>query len=449
VTTLVHNGLVCTEGGIQRADLLVRDGRIAEVAETIPSGADDVIDADGALVLPGFIDIHTHLADRIGEYALADDYATGSMAAVENGVTTLVTFVTESPAMPLERAVSQAGKKAAGNAYADFWWHLTPTRFDEEGWNAIDRLIGRGFRTFKLYTTYRRAGIYTDYDQLEWVFERLGRRGIQFLVHCEDDEILSAVRLPDDLWMHPIAHARSRPPQAEIRAVREVLRRAERQEASVHIVHVSTPGALEMIQEARASVRVTCETCPHYLVLDESWLQREDGHRWICSPPLRTPPMREALAEMTLNGAVDLLATDHCAFTRTDKDRHRHAIREVPNGLAGIGALPHLAYAILSRREDDGITEMVRLLSENPARVLGIYPRKGALRPGSDADFSVCRVGQSCPQLRSSLANVHETYPGMTGTLHFERVFLRGKEIVREGHVLRPDERRGVTLWPV
>ena len=445
MTTLIQNGLVCSDDRIRRADVLVRDGRIEEVAETVATGADVLVDADGMFVLPGFIDIHTHIADRIGPYTLADDYQSGTHVAVENGITTIATFVTETPEVPLEEGVAQALGKARGNCFADYWWHLTPTRLDEDGWSAIDRLAARGFRNIKLYTTYRQAGLYTDYDQLEWIFEKLSGRGIQFLVHCEDDEILSAVRLPDDTWEHAAAHAQSRPPQAEICAVREVLRRAERQQAAVHIVHVSTPGALELIQDARASVRVTCETCPQYLFLDDSWLQREDGHRWICSPPLRTAPMRDALAAMAADGAVDLFATDHCAFTCEDKDRHRRSIREVPNGLAGIGALPHLVYALHSHCGTDAMMDLTRRLSANPARLLGVFPRKGTLRPGADADLCICRVSSTSRPLRSSLARVHETYPGMNSGLHVEHVFLRGSEIVCDGRMVNPDEKRGMT----
>lgn len=449
MTTLIRNGDVCLGDHIRRMDLLLRGGSIAGIAEHITDGADEVVDAEGAVVLPGFIDIHTHIGDRIGSCELADDYRSGTQVAVQNGITTLATFVTESPDVPLEEGVARALERARGNCHADIWWHLTPTRFDEEGWQAIDRLTGRGFRNIKLYTTYRQAGIFTDYDQLEWIFGRLSGRGIRFLVHCEDDGILSAVHVPDAAWQRASAHARARPPQAEILAVREVLRRAERQEVPVHIVHVSTPGALELIEDARSTVEVTCETCPQYLFLDDAWLERPDGHRWICSPPLRTAPMRSALEHMVARGSVDLLATDHCAFNREDKDRRRMSIREVPNGLAGIGALPHLLHALCRRHGLDTMPELARRLSAHPARLLGAYPRKGTIRPGSDADLCICRESAVERPLQSSLADVYETYPGMTSGLLIERVYLRGTEVTRDGHLLHPDERKGEPLWPV
>ncbi len=448
MSTLIRNGLVCFEDRIQRADLLLRDARIADVADALAADADHIVEAEGAYVLPGLIDVHTHIADVIGGRALADDYRSGTRVAVENGITTIATFVTESAGVRLESAVAIAQQKARGESYADYWWHLTPTRFDREGWNAIDRLIEQGFRLFKFYTTYKGAGIFSDYDQLERIFARLGGRGVQFLIHCEDDAALAAIRLPVEEWRHPIAHARSRPPQAECLAIQEVLQRAGRQQAAVHIVHVSTPEGVALIQDARASVRVSCETAPHYVFLDETWLERQDGHRWICSPPLRSPQMRADMAALAIQGAIDLFATDHCAFVRSDKDGHPASMREVPQGLAGIGALPHLVFALFAESGHDPMLEVARRVSANPARLLGVYPRKGVIQPGADADLAICRISATAQPVRSSLADVHETFPGMSSRLRFEHVFLRGQEVAGQGTLRNPGERRGRTLWP-
>jgi dihydropyrimidinase len=448
VKTLIRNGIVCFDDQREQADLLIRDDRIAGVGRGLSDSADVIVDAEGTFVIPGLIDIHTHLDDRIGGYVLADSYRSGTQVAVENGITTIATFVTESAGVRLEEALVAAVLKATDNCYADHWWHLTPIRFDDEGWQAINRCIARGFHLFKFYTTYRQAGIFLDYDQLERIFEHLAGRGVQFLIHCEDDETLAAVHLSDEEWKRPIAHSVSRPEQAEILAIREVVRRAGRQQAAAHIVHVSTPGGLEVIRDARSSVQVSCETCPQYFFLDESWLQREDGHRWICSPPLRSASSREELGRMASHGAVDCFATDHCAFTSEDKDADRTSVRDVPGGVAGIGALAHLVYQLFEQSGQDPILELVRHLAANPARLLGVY-RKGSIRVGADADIAMCRISSSARPLHSSRARTHETYPGLNSRLCFERVFLRGEEIVRNGSVLRPEERRGKPLWPM
>jgi dihydroorotase-like cyclic amidohydrolase len=146
---------------------------------------------------------------------------------------------------------------------------------------------------------------------------------------------------------------------------------------------------------------------------------------------------------------VDLFATDHCAFTRADKDRCRGHIPDVPNGIAGIGALPHLVYALFAQQRHEPVTELARCLAANPARLLGAYPRKGVLARGSDADFSICRAVTDGRPVRSSLADVYETYPGETSRLWFERVFVRGWEVVRDNTLLHPGERRGKSVWPI
>ena len=410
MSAILKDGQVVLEDRTVKTDIRIEGGRIAAMGE-MPAGAgDQVIDAAGRWVLPGFIDVHTHLDDRIGEYTLADDYRSGTECAITNGVTTLATFVTETADVPLEAAVRIAGEKASGSCFCDYWWHLTPIRFDTSGWQTIRALVNRGFRSWKLYTTYRDAGLYLDYDQMSGVFEGLADEHVQFLVHCEDDKTLAGVHLTDDEWGRATAHARSRPSSAEVIAVREVLKRAEAANVRVHIVHVSTAEAADLIDAARGRVEVTCETAPHYLFLDESQLARTDGHRWICSPPLRPKPVREALAHKALGGSIDLFATDHCAFLRGDKDSLDNGMRFVPKGLAGIGALPHMIRALYADQLPERFVDFAQRLSTHPARLLGVYPRKGAITVGADADVAVVSLDGPPRPVRSSLAEVHETF---------------------------------------
>lgn len=158
--------------------------------------------------------------------------------------------------------------------------------------------------------------------------------------------------------------------------------------------------------------------------------------------------MRADMAALAIQGAIDLFATDHCAFLRSDKDGHPESMREVPQGLAGIGALPHLVFALFAESGHDPMLEVARRVSANPARLLGVYPRKGVIQPGADADLAICRISATAQPVRSSLADVHETFPGMSSRLRFEHVFLRGQEVAGQGTLRNPGERRGRTLWP-
>jgi hypothetical protein len=189
---LIRNGKVCFENVIEASDILVENGKIAALGslpDAIPSAK--VIDAKGLFVLPGFIDIHTHLDDQIGRFYLADTYQTGTQVAVQNGVTMIYTFITQGRQERLSEAIANAKAKAAGHCYCDYLWHLTPTVFDEDGHREIEKAIQSGFRSIKLYTTYKKAGIFSDYKQIEEVVKRYAPLDAQFLVHCEDEDILS------------------------------------------------------------------------------------------------------------------------------------------------------------------------------------------------------------------------------------------------------------------
>jgi dihydropyrimidinase len=185
------------------------------------------------------------------------------------------------------------------------------------------------------------------------------------------------------------------------------------------------------------------------LFLDESQLARADGHRWICSPPLRPKAVRGALVHKALGGSIDLFATDHCAFLRGDKDTLNNGIRSVPKGLAGIGALPHMIRRLYADQLPERIVDFAQKLATHPARLLGVYPRKGAITVGADADLAVVSLDAPPRPVRSSLAEVHETYPGVTSHLSVDHVLLRGEHVVREGCLIDADHPKGMSLWPI
>jgi len=463
MTTCLHNGTLVFEDHIEQADLLIAGGRISAIG---PAGAfpqaDRILDAAGCHILPGFIDLHTHLDDVIGGKTLADTWRSGSQIALQNGITTLCSFITQGDNESLSSAIARAQKKAAGTSFCDYSWHLTPTRFDAAGWQEIEKAIGAGFSTFKFYTTYREPGLYSTYEELEERIGRLHSLGGRVLVHCEDDAILQRTRQeemaadkdsswPESAcaavdWRDPRSHARVRPAEAEVTAIRRLIEIARRTGAQIHIVHVSTPeGAAEVRQAGEA--RITCETCPHYLFLDESWLGRPDGRRWICAPPLRPEESRRRVAEIVRAGGVDCLATDHCAFTRADKESGGGDIRRTPGGVAGIGALVPLAFRLYEEEESGtALIHIGRLLATGPARIIGHYPRKGSLQRGADADLVVLQTGGPERSIRSSLADAFETYPGMKTTLAIRALFLRGRLVVENGEVLEPDTPGGKWL---
>lgn len=437
MSTLLRGGRLVCGDRVEPGDLLLEGQQIVALGTLPDATADRVLDLAGAYVLPGFIDVHTHLDDLIGRFELADTYATGSEVAILNGITTLFAFITQRPGETLPAACDRALAKARGRLRTDLGWHLTPTCFDETGWLEILACLDRGFRTFKFYTTYRPAGLCSSYDELQEIFARLKGRAARILVHAEDDGILSAAAAgPLDLTS-PASHGCLRPEAAEREAALRVARLAREAGTGLHVVHVSTPGAALGLAQVRETADLSFETCPQYLWLEASLLEGPQGHRWICAPPLRTD--RARFRDLARQGLFDLYASDHCAFRAADKDAwDGRDIRTVPGGLPGLGALPHAVFDLFAQDPDRAVREMAHRLAAQPARLMGLA-RKGRLEAGLDADLVVLDPEGPERPLHASLSDAPDPYSTRRTRLDFRHVFLRGTEVARSGRLLDPD----------
>jgi dihydropyrimidinase len=443
---LVAGGTAWAPEGARRADVLVEGGRIAAIGDLSGwRGVAEVIDASGLDVLPGLIDLHVHVADRIGRFELADDFASGTEVAVCSGITTIFTFATQRPGETLAESVARYVSRAEGRCHCNVGFHLTPTVRPWD-WDAIEAQVAAGRRTFKLYTTYREAGLYTDWREIEEVMWVLAGLGARLLLHCEDDDVLATVD-PGALDVSkPLTHTLLRPETAEVEAVRCAVELAERTGCPLHVVHASTARAVEVIAEARRRAPVTCETGPQYLLLDERRLRGRWAHRALCTPPLRSEATRAELETLLGAGAIDVLATDHCAFRRADKDDWRSDYRAVPCGLPGLGALVPLAHELLVSRLGLPLHELALRLAANPARVLGLYPRKGALIVGADADLVVLDTATPRRPVVSTLSDAYDPWSDRRTTVKARHVLLGGNPVVRDGALVERERVRGVVF---
>lgn len=444
---LIAGGTVWDEHGSRRVDVLVEGERVVAVGELAGEVRDaEIIDASGLDVLPGFVDVHVHVADRIGCFELADDFASGSDIAVTSGITTFYTFASQRPGETMSEAVRRYLARAEGCLRGDVGLHLTPTRWPWD-WEEIGRLVAAGFRTFKLYTTYRAAGLFSDWERIEEAMRRLAPLGARLLLHAEDDGVLAEIDPESVDLRDPHAHTQLRPERVEVEAIHRAIGLAERTGCPLHVVHVSTGDGAELIAAARGRAAVTCETGPHYLLLSDDALRGPDGHRFLCTPPLRAEATRACHEALAAAGAFDLLATDHCTFSRADKDGWDGSdFRAVPNGLPGLGALVPLAFELLGKRHGRPLSELVRVLAANPARLVGLYPRKGAIAPGADADLVVLDPHGPSRPVRSTLADAHDPWSARTTTLAIRHVLLRGEVIVQHGLLASPGTTHGRAL---
>ncbi len=428
----VRGGTGWAEDGPRRCDVLVEGERIAGLVAPHEVTDAEVLDAEGLHVLPGLVDLHVHVDDRIGRFELADDLVSASRLACRVGVTTLAAFATQRPGEDLAVTARRYADKVRARSLCDVYFHLTPTG-EAWDWASVEELRSGGWNTVKLYTTYRQAGLYTSWERLAGIMARLACRGTGLLLHCEDDATLAGVDTSAIDFTNPLVHTRLRPEAAEVLAIDRALELATRTGCRLHVVHVSTGDGAERIAAARGRCQVTCETGPQYLWLDRSRLAGDGGHRLVCTPPLRAATTRERLERLAASGSIDLFATDHCAFLKRDKDSWQGDLRQVPNGVAGLGALPGLMHELLCTRHHLPLGELALRLAANPARVAGLYPRKGSLRPGADADLIVVDPHGPARQVCSSDADVHETYRDLASTWTVHSVLVRGCGVLRNG----------------
>lgn len=383
---VVKGGEVVTSAGVRRTDVGIEDGRIAALGEGL-SGRHE-FDANGLHVLPGAIDAHTHMELPVRGSRSSDDFLSGTIAAACGGVTTIADFSVGAPGLPIPIAVEARLREAARSAI-DYTLHGEAVGWRPGGEKEFAGAIALGVRTFKFYLTYSSSGRMSDDGVLYRAFIALSRLRGRAMVHAENDAIINTLtkELVEKGEVGILSLPRSRPPLCEAEAIGRAATLARHAGIPLRIAHVSSGLGLRAALTARASGgRVFIETCPQYLLLDERSYGEEDGHLYAATPPFREPADSHALWEGVQCGAVNLVASDHCPFTREEK-RWRGSFLDLPYGLPGVETVLPLLYSdgVVKGRID--LVRLAELTSSGPAKALGIYPRKGTIAIGSDADL--------------------------------------------------------------
>jgi dihydropyrimidinase len=443
---LLRGGTVVDLDGERPADVLVgTDGRIAAVGPDLSSApgfdpAPAVVDVSGRLVVPGGIDAHTHLHLPVGAVRVSDDFASGTVAAAIGGTTTVIDYVTayrgEDPLAAL--ATWRALAEPAG---VDYGLHMTFT--EAVGEAVVADCVERGVTSFKLYLAYPQL-LQVDDDVVFDVLRATTRHGGLVTVHCENGGAIEALRRRAlaEGRTGVVEHAATRPAVLEAEAVHRVGRLAEAAGARVYVVHLSSaPGLAEVRAAQERGVALEAETCPQYLHLDAAVLDGPAGENFVCTPPLRDPWHREELWEGLARGWVQTVATDHCPFWQADRHRGTAGrddgfadFTEIPGGLPGIETRMTLVWQGV-RAGRIGAADWVRLCAEAPARTFGLFPRKGCLRAGSDADVVVWdpERPQALDASALHMRTDHSPYEGRVVRGWPELVLSRGRVVARDG----------------
>lgn len=426
---LLKGGTVVGSEDIRKADVLVHGDRIEQVAEEINSTPESrVIDCSGKLVLPGAIDPHTHMGIPIKDGWSADDFASGSRAALFGGVTTILDFTVLELGQTLHESVAKR-RELAKDSLCDFSLHCNITRFSESLLEEIPDLVKQGVTSFKVFTAYGEAGMRLSYEQIERVAEVVRDSGGMLMVHAEDDDLVieATSRIQDRTSTDPRMHGIARPAAAEALSVDRLGAIAEKTGCSIYIVHLSSEAGLE---RAISHPSLILETCPQYLLLDDSVYAKPDGRMYVASPPVRKPQDNAALWSAVAGGRIETLGTDHCPFRIEDKPEAT-PFEKIPNGMGGIETLLPLMLAQFIERKLD-LTKLAGLLSTNAAKRFGLYPRKGIVAVGADADLVIVDPGQKSAVRASTLHSVADwsAYEGRSAV--FPEMVVRGGEIAVE-----------------
>lgn len=436
---VIRGGTVVTVDGERAADILVRDGKIAEVRPGIdPKG--EVIDATGLLVLPGVVDPHTHLLLDTGTARTADDYTSGSASAAAGGVTTYLEFVPQLKGRGFLDSVTARRGVIDGRSYVDYGIHLSISQL-ARGWEQdLDRLVDSGVTSAKIYTTYRDTIFYADDWTWYRLMERSGGAGLLVQVHAENDAIVEGMarQLVDEGKRSLRYHATARPADAEAEAVARGLLFSRVTGSPVYFVHLSTPLAVDLIREARqAGVHAIAETCPHYLVLDDSRYASPDAARYVMTPPLRNAQSQAGLWQRLQRGDIQTVGSDHCGFAITDR-AGVDDFTGISPGIPGVETSLLLLYSFGVKAGRLRLIDLVRLLSTNPAKMFGLWPRKGSIAPGFDADLVIF---DPRPERSLSASELHSRagfspYEGLTVTGRVKATIVRGQIVYRDSEVV-------------
>ena len=438
---LLKNGTVVSGTGTKKADILIEGEKIAAVGENLPTEGAEVLDLKGKLLFPGFIDGHTHFDLEVAGTVTADDFETGTKAAILGGTTLVIDYASQDKGgHTLKEGLEKWRQKAEGKCSCDYSFHMSIVEWNEETEREVQDMIDEGITSFKLYMTYP-AMMVDDCDMYK-ILKKLADCGCFAGVHCENAGVIDALiaEAKKEGRLGPENHPLVRPDTLEAEAVHRLLVIAKEAGAPVMVVHLTNRKAYEEILRARAGGQtVYAETCPQYLLLDDSVYSQPDfrGAVYVCAPPIRKKEDQECLWNALKNGEIQTVATDQCSFTLEQKALGKDDFTKIPGGLPGVQTRGTLLYTYGVKAGKITPEQMCSLLSENAAKLYGVYPRKGALLPGSDADIVV--LDPEKESVISAKTHAYNTdnnpFEGFKLGCVIDKVFLRGHLAVENGEL--------------
>jgi dihydropyrimidinase len=438
--TLIKNGTIVTAVDQYKGDVLIEDEKITVIGTALEMAADQVIDATAKYVLPGGIDVHTHMDMPFGGTTSADDFETGTIAAAFGGTTSIVDFAIQYRGQTLHHAMETWAKKAEGRAVIDYGFHMIVTELNDQVEGEMDALVRQGITSFKLFMAYPGVFMLDDASIFKALL-RTGKNGGSICMHAENGGVIDVLvqRALAEGKTAPKYHALTRPARAEAEATHRAIALAEIADVPIYIVHLSSAEALEMVTEARdRGLPAFAETCPQYLFLSYENYDEPgfEGAKYVMSPPLRERAKQASLWRGLAFNDLQCISTDHCPFCmKEQKELGVNDFSKIPNGAPGVETRMSLVYDGGVRAGRITLNRFVELTSTSPAKIFGLFPRKGTIAPGSDADVVVFDPNRTMTLSAKTLhMNVdYNPYEGRQVTGATDTVLSRGRLVIEDG----------------
>jgi len=440
---VLSGGTIVTAVDTYQADVRLEGEKIVALGHNIKQPDDQVIKVEGCLIFPGGIDPHTHFDLPMGTFSTSDDFLSGSKAAVLGGTTTILDYATQFKGETLKEGLANWHAKADGRCYVDFGFHMAITDWNDQVAQEMTDLVHlEGVPSFKLYMAYKNI-LQVDDGALLQALHQAGECEALICVHCENGDVIDYLvkEARGQGKTAPYFHPLTRPPEAEEEATHRVITLAQMADAPLYIVHLTCRGALQAVVDAKLKgLEVYAETCPQYLLLNDRYYRSEgfNGAKYVISPPLRPANHQKGLWSGLQTGVIDTVATDHCAFNfKGQKDLGLNDFSKIPSGAPGVETRMGLLYTYGVMTGKLTMNEFVALTSTKAAKLFGLFPRKGTIAPGSDADLVVWD-----PRVSSTITveTLHQQvdytpYEGFNQLGQATQVFLRGQQVVKDGRL--------------
>lgn len=440
--TVIKNGIIVSENEMYQSDILIEDGVIKAIGKNLDASDANLINAEGKYILPGAVDVHTHMDLDVGIARAVDDFYDGTVAAACGGTTTIVDHMAFGPAgVPLHYQADVYHRLADGKAVIDYGFHGVAQHIDDNIIQELETMTADGIPSVKVYLTY---GFKLNDAEVLRVLRKMKELNGITAFHCENHEVVEFMKeeYGKEGKVTPYYHAKSRPNLAEAEAVDRVLKLARLAgDAPVYIVHLSCKESLDVVREARrlGQKNIFVETCPQYLVLTEECYKREDGLKFVMSPPPRTQEDCDALWEGLADGSIQVVATDHCPFNYgKEKQLGKDDFRTCPNGAPGVEERLMLMYSEGVAKGKITLNKLVETCCTNPCEIYGLLPEKGRIIPGADGDVVIFNPKAECKITHDRMHSAvdYTAYEGMDIKGEIELVMQRGNIIVKDNQFL-------------